>query len=215
VNNTTTTAQIVSFVPTYFYMSVRYTDGLTGQAARDSYAGVALSVEYNNGVRTAPGPKPEQKMVFFSGDFSQDYADAITFAQALADGRDVPFMASSTLDDYCFDAEIVDDAEAGPDAEPVPTEAESAASAARAAAIFADLMAGRPAPEAVARFTAVTDRALEIDRKLEAAWDKVPAAKLRWALANIIAASNDDTSSQILDELLADEAWGVAMRPGR
>jgi hypothetical protein len=79
----------------------------------------------------------------------------------------------------------------------------------------------------VARFTAVTDRAIEIDRKLEAAWAKVPAAKLRWALANVIASSDYNTSYPgaplgraeamdaitVLNALLADQAEAEALRP--
>lgn len=214
--------QIVSFAPTYFYMSVDYTDGLKAEAARESYKGVVIRVEYNGGERTAPGPRPEQKVRFFTGDFSQDYADAVGFAQMLADGRDVPFMGSSSVDDFFFDAGYVEDVYADV---PVATEADLAADQAASQAEW--LAYSRPAPEVVARFTAVTDRAIEIDKRLAVAWDKVPAAKLRWALANVIASSDYNTSYpgaplgraeamdalKVLDELLADQAEAEAMRP--
>lgn len=205
--------QIVSFAPTYFYMSVDYTDGLKAEAARESYKGVVIRVEYNGGERTAPGPRPEQKVRFFTGDFSQDYADAVGFAQMLAGGRDVPFMGSSSVDDYFFDAGYVEvDDEARAEAEAIVASDQAALDAWKTEAEPADL----PflAPEMITPVVAA-------DNALTAAWDTIPAAKLRWALANVIAASRYNTdfpgaplgrdnairSLDALDRLIQGQGW--------
>lgn len=211
--------QIVSFAPTYFYMSVDYTDGLKAEAARESYKGVVIRVEYNGGERTAPGPRPEQKVRFFTGDFSQDYADAVGFAQMLADGRDVPFMGSSSVDDYFFDAGYVEDVYAGAEEIPFASDADIAADQANDSAWPAAVEAEPAdlpflAPEMIIPVVAA-------DNALEAAWDTIPAAKLRWALANVIAASRYNTdfpgaplgrdnairSLDALDRLIQGQGW--------
>jgi hypothetical protein len=61
------------------------------------------------------------------------------------------------------------------------------------------------------------EKVVAINQSLVRAWDRVPAAKLQWALANVIAASYygaDRASSalKVLDELMADEAFGEALR---
>jgi hypothetical protein len=65
--------------------------------------------------------------------------------------------------------------------------------------------------------TTEAERVVAINKSLERAWTKVPAAKLQWALANVIAASyygadRANSALKVLDELMADEAFGEAMR---
>lgn len=195
-------------IPTYVFMSVDYTEtGFEqpdGQAlARASYKGVTLKVEY--------GASRTDTISYFTGDFVADYNAAVAFVQGFGQADSyIPFMGSSSVDSFMFDA--------GYDTED---------NVADQAALDAWKTESTPSEESVARFTAVTDRAIEIDRKLEAAWDKVPAAKLRWALANVIASSDYNTSYPgaplgraeamdaitVLNELLADEAFADSMRP--
>jgi hypothetical protein len=208
VNNTTA---IRALVPTYFYASVRYTDGLEGQAARESYTGITLRIEYNGGVRTAPGPKPEQAMVFFSGEFGQDYTDVVDFVQTL-NVDDAPFMVSSSFDDYLFDAGydgLEDAADEAAQAEAVPFA--SAAQLAADAFLTPEEQAARIAFDAALAadlpFSPTTeiDRALAVSKSLERAWSEVPAAKLQWALANVIASSAGAMDAlKVLDGLLAE-----------
>lgn len=193
-------------IPTYVFMSVDYTEGLDQAAARASYKGVNLRVEY--------GASRTDRRSYFTGDFVADYEAAIAFVQGFGQAEQViPFMGSSSVDSFMFDA--------GYDTE------ENAADQAALDAWQTEEIPVATDADRVARFTAVTDRAIEIDRKLEAAWDKVPAAKLRWALANVIASSDYNTSYPgaplgraeamdaitVLNELLADEAFADALRP--
>jgi hypothetical protein len=199
-------------IPRSVFLSVEYTEGLDQAATLASYQGITLKVEY--------GPERTDTRSYFTGDFAADYTAAIKWVQGFGQAEQViPFMASSTLDSFMFEAGYV---ESGA---PVATEADLAADQAASEAEW--LAFAKPSAESVARFTAVTDRAVEIDRKLAAAWDKVPAAKLRWALANVIASSDYNTSYPgaplgraeamdaiaVLNELLADEAFADELRP--
>jgi hypothetical protein len=168
-----THTSIIGLTPTYFYLSVDYTDGLKDQAARESYKGLNVRVEYNGGERTAPGPRPEQKVAFASGEFSQDYNEAMEFIVAL-NRNEAPVMASSSVDDYMVDA--------GYDTE-------------ENAADEAALEAWKDEPEDLPFLPLERGREVAvIDQKLAAAWDTIPAAKLRWALANVIATDRYNTS---------------------
>ena len=164
---------IRTLVPTYFFMSVDYNGSVAREEALASYRGVVLRVEYNGGVLTAPGPRPEQKIRLFTGDFTQDYSDAVETAAIISDGRDVSFMCSSTLDDFMYDtglgAHHKDD--------------ESALAEADAALEDLPFL---PAERGEA-VRVVAD-------KLAAVWDTIPAAKLQWALATVIATSRYNTS---------------------
>ena len=71
------------------------------------------------------------------------------------------------------------------------------------------------------------DVVILVSKALAVAWDKVPAAKLQWALANVIASSNYNTSYpgaplgrdramqalKVLADLIGDEAFAEALRP--
>jgi hypothetical protein len=204
-------------IPRSIYLSVEYTEGLDQAATLASYKGITLKVEYSV-VRT-------DTRSYFTGDFAADYAAAIEWSQGFGQAEsNIPFYASSTLDSFMFTsgyvASVADDEDV-----PFATEADLAADQIASQAEW--LARSTPSAESVARFTAVTDRAIEIDRKLAAAWDKVPAVKLRWALANVIASSDYNTSYPgaplgraeamdaiaVLNDLLADEAFAEAMRP--
>jgi hypothetical protein len=190
-------------IPTYVFMSVDYTEGLDQAATRASYKGVDLRVEY--------GASRTDHRSYFTGDFVADYNAALDWFAGFGQAEQViPFMGSSSVDSFMFDAGYDTDE-----------------NAADQAALDAWKTESTPSADTVARFTAVTDRAVEIDRKLEAAWDRVPAAKLRWALANVIASSDYNTSYPgaplgraeamdaiaVLSDLLADEDFADSMRP--
>ena len=90
---------------TFFIVSVEYTEGLDDQAATQaSYAGVSLRVSY--------GPNISVTERFATGDFAADYFKAATEYQRLVPEADVPFMASSTLDSFMFEAGYAFDGEA-------------------------------------------------------------------------------------------------------
>lgn len=224
-------------IPTYVFLTVEYTEtGFEkpdGQAlARASYKGVTLKVEY--------GASRTDTRSYFTGDFITDYNAAVAWVDGFGQADTyIQFMASSSLDDYMHDAgydteqNMADQAalDAWKTEEiPFASDADLAADQAEMAAKLAEVFPvglTRPSEESVARFTAVTDRAVEIDRKLEAAWDRVPAVKLRWALANVIASSDYNTSYPgaplgraeamdaiaVLNDLLADEDFADSMRP--
>jgi len=89
---------------TYVYMTVDYTEPLTGEAdaeaqerVRASYKGVRLEVQYGRS-------RPEVTKVFMTGEFADDYPAAVAWAMAEMGDREVPFMGSSSVDDYFFDA---------------------------------------------------------------------------------------------------------------
>ena len=92
-------AEIVN-QPTYFYMSVAYTEGLDQAFTRASYSGVKLDVEY--------GSQGRQARTFNTGDFATDYVEALAFAEDAMDGREVPVMGSSSVDSYQFDAGVTE-----------------------------------------------------------------------------------------------------------
>jgi len=200
-------------IPSSIYLSVEYTEGLATEAdSRDSYKGITLRVEYGL-------LRPVKTRSYFTGDFAADYQAAIEWAQGFGQADTaIPFLASSTLDSFMYEAGY---AEASKDADNAMY-AEMAADEAKR-----EWLANNPGEAYVARVAAITDRAIEIDRKMAAAWDKVPAVKLRWALANVIATSDYNTTYpsaplgraeamdalKVLDELLADEAFAASMRP--
>lgn len=197
---------ITTFTPTYINMTVRYTDGLTGDAARESYKGVELRVEYNGGVRTAPGPRPEQKVLFYSGNFEVDYRDAFDFVSAI-NVNAAAFMASSSVDDYLYDAGYDIDEFAADEVginSPVLRDAEMASK-------FAEVF---PADLPFLTAPGVGERVVEADEMLAEAWGRIPAEKLRWALANVVATSayNTDYPSAPLGRADAIDALNALKR---
>jgi hypothetical protein len=159
-------------IPTYVYMSVDYTEGLDQAAARASYKGVNLRVEY--------GASRTDHRSYFTGDFVADYEAAIAFVQGFGQAEQViPFMGSSSVDSYMFDA--------GYDTEE---------NAADEAALDAWKTEGDEAltPDLPFLPEDQIESVVSIANRLEKAWAVVPADKLQWALANVIASSGYNTS---------------------
>jgi hypothetical protein len=148
-------------IPTYVFMSVDYTEGLDQAAARASYKGVNLRVEY--------GASRTDHRSYFTGDFVADYEAAIAFVQGFGQAEQViPFMGSSSVDSFMFDA--------GYDTE-------------ENAADEAALDAWRTEGDA-----AEGDWDREMVAKLERALDGgLPREKLVYALAQVITTSHHNT----------------------
>jgi hypothetical protein len=94
----------ISAQPTYFFMTVDYTEPRTVEnpteadyaATRATYRGVRLRIEYGQDCKAVK--------VFNTGEFASDYQAAVTHVQTLSGEREVPFMGSSTVDSYMYDA---------------------------------------------------------------------------------------------------------------
>src|SRR5215831_10355209 len=89
---------------TYVYMTVDYTEPPTAEAdaeaqerVRATYKGVRLEVQYGRS-------RPEVTKVFMSGEFADDYNAAVAWAMAEMGESEVPFMGSSSVDHYMYDA---------------------------------------------------------------------------------------------------------------
>lgn len=127
--------------PTYVFMNVLYADGRKGQAARDSYSGVMLKVDYGSYTETRS---------YFTGDFVADYNAAVEWVRSFGPDK-FPFMGSSSVDSFMYDAGYSEETEDVPfasDADLARDEADEMAKVLvelrDALAEMTDLMEGQP-----------------------------------------------------------------------
>jgi hypothetical protein len=80
-------------------MTVDYTEAETREAVRSSYRGVKLELSF--------GPEVIH-LTYNTGEFGADYNAAVAYVQYLTrdvpEGFVVPFLGSSTVDHYMYDA---------------------------------------------------------------------------------------------------------------
>ena len=83
--------------PLNFYMSVGYDWHIDDQAATlASYRGVRLETHYRG--------READVHTFSTGDFYADYNAAVAYVRSTTPDPDVPFYASSSVDDFPHDA---------------------------------------------------------------------------------------------------------------
>jgi len=222
-------------IPRSIFLSVEYTEGLDQAASRDSYKGVTLKVEY--------GPGRTDTRNYFTGDFAADYTAAVEWSQGFGQAdRVIPFLASSTLDSFMYEAGYVDAAD---EEIPFASDADLARGAYEGAPLGGPHIRPSREPDWAEKGMAVFDyhaalkddlpflptteaeKTVAVYESIRRAWGRVPAEKLMWAIANVITSSSYNTSYPgaplgrdramqaltVLDELLVDEAMKASMRP--